>query len=62
LDDLAGETQPVNMPGLDALQFSSWTRRMRRTLGELRADPAVPVALGEPPAGPVGRSPLGGES
>lgn len=51
LDDLAGETEPVNMPGLDASRFSSWTRRMQRTLDDLRADPAVRAALGEEPAG-----------
>lgn len=61
LDDLAGEAQPVNMPGLDARQFSSWTRRMRRTIAELRSDPTIRVALGEPPpAGSAARSSHGG--
>ena len=46
LDDLAGETEPVNMPGLRPEEFPSWTRRMRRTVEELRDDPAVRVALG----------------
>lgn len=46
LDDLAGETQPVNMPGLNAAQFSSWTRRMQRTLSALEADPTVYSVLG----------------
>lgn len=46
LDDMAGETRPVNMPGLDATQFSSWTRRMQRTIDALRADPTVNSVVG----------------
>ena len=46
LDDLAGETEPVNMPGLRPEEFPSWTRRLGRTLDELRRDPEVAVALG----------------
>jgi 4-alpha-glucanotransferase len=45
LDDLAGETEPVNMPGLTAERFSSWTRRMRMPLEDMPADPAVNRAL-----------------
>lgn len=60
LDDLAGETRPVNLPGVDASRFSSWTRRMRRTLAELRADPALERLLAAR-AGPAGREPAGGE-
>ena len=47
LDDLAGETEPVNMPGMRPDDFPSWSRRMRRTLAELRADPATRTALGD---------------
>jgi 4-alpha-glucanotransferase len=46
LDDLAGESEPVNMPGLQPDEFPSWTRKMGRTIDELRADPAVRTALG----------------
>ena len=46
LDDLAGETEPVNMPGLGAEEYASWTRRLRRSIAELRDDPEVRVALG----------------
>jgi 4-alpha-glucanotransferase len=46
LDDLAGETEPVNIPGVGPERFSSWTRRMRRPLESLRADPAVEAVLG----------------
>ncbi len=46
LDDIAGETQPVNMPGLDSTQFSSWTRRMQRTIRALRADPMAKSVVG----------------
>lgn len=46
LDDLAGETEPVNLPGVLAQVFSSWTRPMSATLETLRADPAVRFRLG----------------
>ncbi len=43
LDDLAGETEPVNVPGVSAEQFASWTRRMRTPLAELIArDDLIP--------------------
>jgi 4-alpha-glucanotransferase len=35
LDDLAGEVEPVNIPGVSAEHFASWTRRMRTPLPEL---------------------------
>jgi 4-alpha-glucanotransferase len=35
LDDLAGEVEPVNLPGVSAEHFASWTRRMRTPLPEL---------------------------
>jgi 4-alpha-glucanotransferase len=46
LDDLVGEEEPVNMPGLTPEQYPSWTRRQRLTVEELRDDPAVRAALG----------------
>ncbi len=39
LDDLTGETEPVNVPGVTAEHFASWTRRMRTPLAELVAPP-----------------------
>lgn len=45
LDDLAGETEPVNVPGLGPERFPSWTRRMARSLEALEEDPDVEHAL-----------------
>ncbi len=46
LDDLAGESEPVNLPGTSPEQFPSWQRRMRCTLEQLRDGPESGVALG----------------
>jgi 4-alpha-glucanotransferase len=41
LDDVAGEADPVNVPGVGAEQYSSWTRRLTMSLPELRSSPEV---------------------
>jgi 4-alpha-glucanotransferase len=41
LDDLAGEQEPVNLPGVPIERHRSWSRRMRRPLDELLACPEV---------------------
>jgi 4-alpha-glucanotransferase len=46
LDDLAGEIDPVNVPGVGQEQHRSWTRRMTKSLTRLREDPETEVALG----------------
>jgi 4-alpha-glucanotransferase len=45
LDDLAGEEEPVNVPGLGADHHPSWTRRMALPVERLASDPAVRRAL-----------------
>jgi 4-alpha-glucanotransferase len=46
LDDVAGELEPVNVPGVGQDQHQSWTRRMGKSLKRLREDPEADVALG----------------
>jgi 4-alpha-glucanotransferase len=47
LDDVAGEIEPVNIPGVRLSQYRSWSRRMRRTVESLVADPGVLRVLDE---------------
>ena len=46
MDDIIGERDPVNLPGVAPDAFPSWTRRLRVTLDELRADPTFMESLG----------------
>lgn len=45
LDDLAAETEPVNVPGVPIEQHRSWSRRMARPLEVLRDDPLAAAVL-----------------
>ncbi len=45
LDDLALETDPVNIPGVKFDQYPSWSRKMTRRVGEICADSAVKKTL-----------------
>jgi 4-alpha-glucanotransferase len=46
LEDILGERDPVNLPGVGPDEYPSWTRRLRVTVDELRADSTFTVALG----------------
>ena len=46
LDDLAGETEPLNLPGVPVERHRSWSRRMKRTLEDIAADPWIRAAFG----------------
>ena len=45
LDDIVGEAEPVNVPGVGHDKFPSWTRRLTMPLEELPTNPAVASAL-----------------
>ena len=46
LEDIVGEREPVNMPGVPQERFSSWTRRLAVPLEALRERDDVAQALG----------------
>ena len=46
LDDLTGEIEPVNLPGVSPDQWPSWTRRMTKSLEEIIVSGDVRRALG----------------
>ncbi|HEY0780317.1 MAG TPA: 4-alpha-glucanotransferase, partial [Gemmatirosa sp.] len=46
LEDLVGETEPVNLPGVGPDRFSSWTRRLRMSIEEAGKDEGVARAFG----------------
>lgn len=45
LDDLAGETEPVNLPGLDDRHSPNWSRRMGRSIEDISRDSEVAGTL-----------------
>lgn len=46
LDDLSGEVEPVNLPGVPGEVYPSWRRRMRRSLQQLASDRLALQTLG----------------
>jgi 4-alpha-glucanotransferase len=47
IEDIVGERDPVNLPGISPDDFPSWTRRLRIPVETLRADTTIHEALGE---------------
>jgi 4-alpha-glucanotransferase len=45
LDDLAGEVEPVNVPGLGNDRYPNWSRRMGKDLDAIASDPGVTRGL-----------------
>jgi 4-alpha-glucanotransferase len=41
LDDIVGEVEPVNLPGVSPDRFSSWTRRLATPLEAFASDPEI---------------------
>ena len=48
LEDLVGEREPVNLPGVGSEIFQSWTRRLSHSLEAIAIDPDVAVAFPDP--------------
>ena len=48
LEDLVGEREPVNLPGVGSEIFQSWTRRLSHSLEAIATDPDVAVAFPDP--------------
>lgn len=46
LDDIAGESEAVNLPGVSPDRYPAWQRRMTMPLEQLFGDPDVVAALG----------------
>jgi 4-alpha-glucanotransferase len=45
LDDLVGEVEPVNVPGVPPDRFAAWTRKLSVPVEALADDPEVRAAL-----------------
>lgn len=46
LDDVAGEVEGVNLPGVGPDEYPAWQRRMSKSLEQIVTDPDVVAALG----------------
>ena len=48
LEDLVGEREPVNLPGVASELFQSWTRRLSHSLEAIATDLEVAIAFPDP--------------
>ena len=48
LEDLMGEREPVNLPGVSPDLFRSWTRRLSSSLEKIADDPEIAIAFPDP--------------
>jgi 4-alpha-glucanotransferase len=62
LDDLAGEGEPVNLPGVGPDKYPSWSRKMRTSLEEIQVSTDLATVLRCPSRSPMRNEISGADS